>query len=475
MSLQSLDDALKPSVAAAVPPQTVLQTMVEVQSALLSQPHLTQAGGDFVRECARKFDAARVSLGLVRRDLIEVVALSDGLPPAKHAPLIQRLAAAMAEALDQRCVLQLPASREAAQPRITLAQQKLLQDEAGSVVNIPMVVAGEIVGLLCVQRSGAANFTGQEVAALEHLACTAAPVLRLMQLNERPWHRRLRDEAKARYEKFQEGRALTVRYALVGCGVVLAGLLLIPIDQKIGGHARLEGAVQRMLVSPSDGFLHQVHARPGDLVKAGQVLVELAEQDLRLEQMRWESQMSQHENAYVAAQAGANRAQLVINQSRAAEAEAQLELVNMKLERSHIESPFDGVVIQGDLSQQLGAPVQQGAELMTVAPRDRFRVIVEVDERDIGDVKLGQNGSLALSALPWNTLPLRVKRISPMATAMDGRNVFEVEAELLEQPGDLRPGLQGSARIVAGSGPALWNWSRRLVDAIRLGVWEWLG
>jgi hypothetical protein len=58
--------------------------------------------------------------------------------------------------------------------------------------------------------------------------------------------------------------------------------------------------------------------------------------------------------------------------------------------------------------------------LLTVAPRDRFRVIIEVDERDIAWIKVAQQGSLALSALPWDTLPLKVIRITPMASPLEG-------------------------------------------------------
>ena len=91
-------------------------------------------------------------------------------------------------------------------------------------------------------------------------------------------------------------------------------------------------------------------------------------------------------------------------------------LVQQVIARGRVEAPFDGTVIQGDLTQSIGAPVQQGDPLMTIARTDGFRVIVEVDERDIQPVRVGQQGSLALSALPWNTLPLRVTRITPVAT-----------------------------------------------------------
>ena len=293
-----------------------------------------------------------------------------------------------------------------------------------------------------------------------------------MRLNQRSLAERLRDAARHAWADHGRRRARRIGIA---AAVLLAVLALLPLQWQIGGRARLEGEVQRLLVAPADGFLRQVHARPGDTVKAGQVLVELADQDLQLEQQRWQSTLAQHENAYATANAHADRAQQVIHQSRAAEAEAQLALVQMKLERGRIEAPFDGLVVQGDLSQSLGAPLAQGAELLTLAPQGRFRVIVEVDERDIAQVAVDQQGSLALSALPWDTLPIRVARITPVATPLEGRNVFEVEAALLAPGAQLRPGLQGSAHIVVGRRPWLFGASHRVVDGARRLWWEWWG
>jgi multidrug efflux pump subunit AcrA (membrane-fusion protein) len=166
-------------------------------------------------------------------------------------------------------------------------------------------------------------------------------------------------------------------------------------------------------------------------------------------------------------------------QSRADEAQAQLELVEERLLRSRLVAPFDAIVVQGDWSQQLGAPVKEGTELLTLAPSDRFRVMVEIDERDIP--RMDQldlrtlRGSLTLSALPWSSLPLRVNRISPVAKAVEGRNVFEVEAELLQQPPGLRPGLQGQARIDTEPASPLLHFLRRALGSLRIAWWEWLG
>ncbi|MBK7847172.1 MAG: efflux RND transporter periplasmic adaptor subunit [Zoogloea sp.] len=245
-------------------------------------------------------------------------------------------------------------------------------------------------------------------------------MLHLMRRSERPWRRRLKDRLRRlRADFLGPGRG----HLRLGLGAALLGVValgIIPMDFKVGGTARVEGAVQRVLVAPADGFISQSHVRPGDGVKAGQVLAELAGQDLQLERNKWSSELAQHENAYAAAMARADRTQLVISQARADEARAQLALVDEQLGRIRLEAPFDGVVIRGDLSQSLGAPVQRGDVLLTVAPRDRFRVIIEVDERDIAWIKVAQQGSLALSALPWDTLPLKVVRITPLASPVEG-------------------------------------------------------
>jgi len=79
-----------------------------------------------------------------------------------------------------------------------------------------------------------------------------------------------------------------------------------------------------------------------------------------------------------------------------------------------------------------------------------------------------------LTALPENVFPIRVARVTPVASTTDGRNVFEVEARLVgEVPLALRPGLEGIVKIEAGTQPTAWIWGRRLVNWLRLTLWSW--
>jgi multidrug efflux pump subunit AcrA (membrane-fusion protein) len=143
------------------------------------------------------------------------------------------------------------------------------------------------------------------------------------------------------------------------------------------------------------------------------------------------------------------------------------------LARTRLLAPIDGVVIKGDLSQTLGAPVQRGDALMTIAPAEQYRLIVDVDERDIAHLQAGQTGELALASLPGETLKFKVERVTPVAAVRDGRNVFEIEARLDNATALLRPGLQGVAKVKAGERSIAWIWGHRSLDWLRLALWNW--
>ena len=82
---------------------------------------------------------------------------------------------------------------------------------------------------------------------------------------------------------------------------------------------------------------------------------------------------------------------------------------------------------------------------------------------------------MTFSALPAQRFELMVERLSPVAQAADGRNVFEAEARLLAAPQDLlRPGMQGLAQLQAGKQPLGWLLSHHITDWLRLQWWRWI-
>jgi hypothetical protein len=110
--------------------------------------------------------------------------------------------------------------------------------------------------------------------------------------------------------------------------------------------------------------------------------------------------------------------------------------------------------------------------MLTMAPTGAFRLIVEVDEREIAYVTTGRRGALALAAAPVDVLDFEVIRVRPVATNRDGRNFFEVEGRFLQTPPALRPGLLGVAKIEAPDQPVAWIWGHRLLDWMQLAWWS---
>ena len=149
----------------------------------------------------------------------------------------------------------------------------------------------------------------------------------------------------------------------------------------------------------------------------------------------------------------------------------QLQLFDLQLARTQLVAPFAGVVVSGDLSQRLGSPVERGEVLFEVAPLDEYRVVLEVDERDIPRVEVGDVGSLALAAMPGKALALSVSKVTPVSTVAEGRNLFRVEAQIDEAPAFLRPGMKGVGKIDVGRRRLIWIWTHELVDWLRLQLW----
>jgi HlyD family secretion protein len=137
------------------------------------------------------------------------------------------------------------------------------------------------------------------------------------------------------------------------------------------------------------------------------------------------------------------------------------------------------VIISTDLSTLVGNPIERGQTLAVVAPENSFRVIIELDERDSTRVKLLQQGQLALSARPFETIKVQVESISPAAIATDTGNAIEVHAKLATTTEQakaqfVKPGLRGVVHLENGQASLALIWYRQTSHHLRLWAWRWL-
>jgi len=233
----------------------------------------------------------------------------------------------------------------------------------------------------------------------------------------------------------------------------------------------VEGEVQRAVVAPFDGFIQQGLVRAGDRVKKGQVMARLDDRDLRLEEAKGAAEAELADRRLRQAMAKDDAVAVRLAQAESAQAHAELDLVREKLARVILIAPFDGRVVKGDLSQQLGAPVEQGKLLFELAPLDAYRVVLRVDERDILHLREGQSGELLLAGLPGERFRIRVNKVAPVAQAEEGVNAFRVEAAVQGRGERIQPGMEGVGKVLAGERSLLWIWFHRITDWLRYTAW----
>lgn len=443
---------------------------------LLASNKFELAATEFLSRLAQTFDCERVSLGFVDGNEIKIAAISRFYQQVKPSALPE-LQAAMQEGVMQDVMITYP-QPPSDFPYIVLAHAKLVQTNGlASAFTVPFGHEGRIVGAITLEKRHERHMKSEQLASLSRLANQASPLLMLKWSLEQPLTARWGQSLKSLFTGNGGKSTSRIRIAVIGlAAAALAALFTVPVSHQIIGQARLEASVQRMISAPIDGYLKEVRVRPGDRVQAQQLLAELNDETLRTEKRRLEAEAMQQENALVEAMVKTDRTEVVLRRAKLDEVIAQKDLVTQQLDRIQLVAPFDGVVINGDLTQLLGSPMKRGDVLFTLAEGTDFRVMVEVPERDISDIAVGQRGQLVLTALPAENFPIRVVRITPVAgVSADGQNIFEIEAALEGQSDRLVPGMKGAAKITAGDKPFGWKWAVRAWHAVSFIFWSRVG
>ncbi|PWS37885.1 hypothetical protein DFH01_00785 [Falsiroseomonas bella] len=460
---------------ASMDAEQLRRTAIALDVAAVAGEHarLHAAAVAVATDLATRLNCRRVCLGLAKHRGARLVAVSHTAWFEEKAQTVAAIEAAMEEVLDQDAAVLLPALPETAR-RIAVAATELGRlSGATTVASIPLTAGPRTIGVLTFEREGEA-FDATTLRMLEAVGHALGPLI----------------VAKAEGEKLVTGRIATMagdalravfgprrpalKLALAAALALGAWLAVATGEFRVAAKAAIEGSVQRAAVAPFEGFVATAPARAGDVVEEGQVLATLDDRELKLEAARWRAEREQQLLRYQEALGKQDRAQARMLAAQVRQTEAQLALVEGKLARAQVRAPFRGIVVSGDLSQQLGAPVETGKVLFEIAPLDGFRVVLQVDERDMRYVAEGQGGELVLTGLSGQSFPVAISKVTPVANAQDGRNVFRVEAAVTDPAARLRPGMEGVAKLSVEDRSLVWIWTRSLVDWVRMSLWTWL-
>lgn len=454
------------------------EVSLQLLSSLLGHDSSKAAAIEATNILADHLDCERVSIGLCSDLSTRLVAVSHLSHFDSDSQLIREIEAAMDEAVDQSSCIQYPtgpeslesseSSESVTQAHVCLARQR----GKAAICTIPLAGRAGYIGAITFERELNEPFSNEDLAHCKSIALLIGPVIELMMQDERP----MLAKGVAGFRLFM-GRLLGLNYlklklAVLSAILILIGLSVTPGEHKVKATASLQGKVRQLLVAPQDGYINKGMVTAGDLVDSGELLASLDDRTLRLERQKWLSEKNKLMKEYQQAFSKRDRTQLGILKAQIDQVTAEIQLIDDKISRMALRAPFDGVVVSGDLSQAQGSPVTLGQVLFEVTPLDNYRVMLEVDEHDIGQLKSGQTGKLVMAALPQTTFSFTLEKVIPVAISSDGYNYFRVEARLDQPSPLLRPGMQGVAKIAIQQRDLLWVLSHDVVDRLRLWFWS---
>lgn len=449
------------------------ESVLKATAIALSQSQSSAATMAVTSELASMLQCERVTIGFIENHDVHVHAISNSAHDETRQNVVKCIEAAMQEAIEQHETLMFPP--EPNSYYLTQEHDSLVRQHAvGSICTVPLIVDEEVIGAIMFERHGEADDFDEKTKELcEQIASLLAPILQYRRLNDRPISEKFKESSRSLLSGVFGSGYLSVKFISV---IIVAAFVLMFITQweyKVSSDAMLEGAIERVVTSPEDGFIKTAFARPGDVVEAGVQLATLDDRDLQLEKLKWLGKQKQVSKEYREALALRDLSQVGILRAQLSQAEAQLEILEQKLSRTVISVPISGVIVSGDYTRALGSPVERGQVLYKVSPLEDYRIVLQVDESDVSHISVGMRGELTLSAAAEETYEMEVLKITPVSVAENGINYFQVEATLISPPEFLRPGMQGVGKISIGERQVLWIWTHKMVDWIRLKLWAW--
>ncbi len=458
----------------------MLRQTVELLDASQQGGTAAGMGAILCHELKRRFGATRVSIGLVKGDFLRLVAVSGADSIDRNAPAVEALEAAMEEAASQDCEIIFPAPADAeadpAQRRVRRAHEELSRRFGpAALLSLPLRVEGDLVGVAILEREADAPFPFGAVALLRLVAETVGPALWTRRLADRGVYEVVRDRARELAVQAVGPRHTGAKLVVALVLAALLGAAILPVPSRISSPAEVKAAAARTIVPPYSGYLAAVKVKPGDEVKAGDVLAEMDTAEMRLQLVQAESEQASQLTQHAAALSKGELAKAKQYEYDAAKSKAVADMARENLAHAVIRSPIDGVVGKGDLEQYVRAKVDPTQPLFEVVT-DKKVCVAFVGERDILRVKQGQTGRFVGKALPGEKMPMTVARITPVAEARDGAQTYEVELTPAVADGDaalrtLRPGMTGTAKLDDGWTTPLATLLRPVVDEVRMRWW----
>ena len=223
-------------------------------------------------------------------------------------------------------------------------------------------------------------------------------------------------------------------------------------DEKsdvLTGIGELEATRQVKINAEVNGRVTAIFFRAGEVVQAGQTLVQLNDAPERGELARLKAQsvnakLRLQRTKHLVPQQAATQEQLDQAQADYQVIQGDIARVTALIEQKRVKAPFSGVL--GVRTVNLGEFVKSGAALVSLTDVNTLFANVTLPERDFAKLKPGQAIQIAVDAYPSRTFTGKVSTVEPRIDP--GTRTLLVQAMIPNTEKLLTPGMYVKASIV---------------------------
>jgi HlyD family secretion protein len=248
--------------------------------------------------------------------------------------------------------------------------------------------------------------------------------------------------------------------------VVRAGDVLVELDKENltaqvrearanlqAAKAALEGAEAQLQKNRVEAEAPDVEFAKRNYARSQQLFADKLVSPQALDDAKSAVDLAANRKSAAQVQLGISKAKVAESTANVAQAQAAVERAEEQLANATIRAPINATVLTRDV--EIGSPVSSilnmgsaASLVMTLGDIKQVFVRGKVDEVDIGRVRLGQPARITVETFKDKKFDGKVTQISPIGTEKDNVTTFEVKVSIDNPGNELKANMTANAEIV---------------------------
>lgn len=415
-----------------------LAKLIHISRAILSARNWCEATNVIVNRLGELVQIDRASLVAVKK-LNKVISVSSSASPAqdnRYAGAVKELSKQYGNALEP-CIV--PATKNIG-PTLPSCLEWLQKQMGGTeVIWLPLTITfgKERVAIghaLLLERWRGLHWQEEELQLLTYLVPFISHALKRSYRRTSPYAKKL---------------------FISNLAMAFLIMLFIPIDASLVAPGLVVPEKPHYIFAPFDGILKSLLVVPGQIVKKNTVLFQYEPRvlDKQLEESRQQIGVARAELFRLESSGfddAESQGKIPVQQLEVNKAAADVAFYTEQRKRADVTTATDGIVVLDDPDSLIGANLQTGQLVMTIADPNftKFKIMVPVS--DSGLLKWGAAVKVRLDKNPLTEIHARVSHIGfDVKLSEEQIPSVLVEATWVNPPTSIQPGQRGTAKIFA--------------------------